>query len=128
MAITIIDTADSDFRFGLIAYQAEVIQLASSFSARLEGVGAEGAEETDFDSLYDSVTSSPWIIYTIGQVAILAYSDVRYPDVLSVRDSAIWCIMVDIATSTDMQHAVTDCLAMLHDDFFGRNGYNYYAY
>lgn len=125
MAITLVDTADSGFKFGRLAYQAEVIQLASSFSVRLEGECVD--ENTDFEFLYDSVTSSPFIIYTIGQVAILAYSEVHYPEVLSVRDSAIWCFLADVAleVSTDMQNAVTDCLAMLHDDFFYRSGYKY---
>ena len=126
MAITLIDTADSGFRFTRSAYQAEVIQLASSFSARLEGAD-EGDDNTDFEFIYDAVVSSPWIIYTIGHIAVLAYSEVRYPEVLSVRDSAIWAMCMDISTYPDVEALsdIRESLELLYDDYLTRNGYKY---
>ena len=125
MAITLIDTADSGFRFTRSAYQAEVIQLASSLSSRLEAEG-EREDNTDFEFLYDAVVSSPWIIYTIGHIAVLAYSEVHYPD-LPVRDSAIWAMCMDIAQSLNVWVGadIRESLELLYDDFFARNGYKY---
>lgn len=126
MPLTLIDPHNSEFKFSASHYQAEVTFLASSLSEHLE-IDAAGDEYaiSAFEFLYDSVCSSPWMIYTVGILGVLVYSGTPYPQCLSVRDASIWCIMVDVATevSHSTREDILDSLDLLHSDFFSRNGW-----
>lgn len=127
--LTLIDTCNSEFKFHASGYQSEIVLLASSLSEHLEDSQDDEYAESSFAYLYDSVTSSPWLIYTLGALAVLVYSEVNYPQCLSVRDSAIWCLMVDVAAEVgySVREDILESLDMLHDDFFSRNGYVWVA-
>lgn len=122
--LTLTDPYNPDFKFTFLGYQAEIDLLAASLSEYLEG-DAESASESAFAYLYDAATSSPWLTYSNGSIAILVYTEVAYPSVLGVRDSAIWALMVDVAYQIGfgMRDEILESLRLLHDDFFSRNGY-----
>lgn len=122
--LTLIDTTNSSFKFGANHYRSEVVLLASSLSEHLDSADDEYAESA-FAYLYDAITSSPWLIYSMGILGVLVYSESAYPQCLSVRDASIWCLMADVATevSPSTREDILESLDMLHDDFFTRNGY-----
>lgn len=123
--LTLTDTHNPDFKFTAPGYQSEVVLLASSLSEHLEDSADDEYAISAFSYLYDSVTSSFWLSYTIGVLGVLIYSEADYPQCLSVRDSAIWCFMSDVSREVDQSvHAdILESLDMLHNDFFTRNGY-----
>ena len=123
--LTLTDTHNSDFKFTADRYQNEIVLLASSLSKHLEDSAADEYAISAFSYLYDAVTSSPWLIYTVGILGVLVYSETDYPQYLSVRDASIWCLMVDVATevSPSVNDDILEGLYLLHDDFFRRNRY-----